>query len=85
MDWLGHITRAPVPKSIERFDKDFHKLIVPRWTMWHCEDDCGPWGVNLRQRIDFLEDDLIIYVAGCALVPSFLDGGEALKGRCGPF
>lgn len=28
MDWLGHITRAPVPKSIERFDKDFHKLIV---------------------------------------------------------
>ncbi|CAJ1354912.1 unnamed protein product [Effrenium voratum] len=28
MDWLGHITRAPVPKSIERFDKDFHKLIA---------------------------------------------------------
>eukprot|EP00439_Symbiodinium_sp_Y106_P075182 s275_g14.t2 len=28
MDWLGHITRAPVPKSIERFDRDFHKLIV---------------------------------------------------------
>jgi len=28
MDWLGHITRAPVPKSIERFDKDFQKLIV---------------------------------------------------------
>lgn len=31
MDWLGHITRAPVPKSIERFDKDFHKLIVSRY------------------------------------------------------
>lgn len=28
MDWLGHITRAPVPKSIERFDKDFQKLIA---------------------------------------------------------
>ena len=35
LDWLGHITRAPVPKSIERFDKDFHKLIV--WGPWE------PW------------------------------------------
>ena len=27
MDWLGHITRAPVPKSIERFDKDPGQII----------------------------------------------------------
>lgn len=28
MDWLGSITKAPLPKSIERFDEGFHKMLV---------------------------------------------------------
>eukprot|EP00435_Cladocopium_sp_Y103_P060696 s396_g22.t1 len=28
MDWLGSISKAPLPKSIERFDDGFHKMLV---------------------------------------------------------
>ncbi|CAK9067076.1 unnamed protein product [Durusdinium trenchii] len=28
MDWLGSIAKAPLPKSIERFDDGFHKMLV---------------------------------------------------------
>ncbi|CAE7257301.1 PHKG2 [Symbiodinium natans] len=28
MDWLGSIAKAPIPKSIERFDPTFHQMLI---------------------------------------------------------
>lgn len=50
MDWLSSVKKAPLPKTVQRFDKDFHAMLVTALLVVH--DDPAHKRLSLAECLD---------------------------------
>eukprot|EP00933_Yihiella_yeosuensis_P018659 TRINITY_DN15240_c0_g1_i3.p1 TRINITY_DN15240_c0_g1~~TRINITY_DN15240_c0_g1_i3.p1 ORF type:complete len:689 (+),score=146.41 TRINITY_DN15240_c0_g1_i3:50-2116(+) len=50
MDWLGNVKKAPLPKSILRYDKDFYVLLSE--SLLVCKDEAGRRRLTLAECLE---------------------------------